>query len=100
MAQAADSPIGFRPCSKGPESSLAPQPDVSLTQLHSWQASPAGLIATHIADLVWTVIELKNLAANSRALHLFAVEMPELEWAESELIDLIARIHRNPGVAA
>src|SRR5690349_15345020 len=100
MAQAAGSPIGFRPPSKGPESSLPPLHDISLTELHTWQACPAGLFAAHVAGLVSSVGELKSLSATSAGLPLIAAELPELEWVETELIRLIVRIHRNQGVAA
>jgi hypothetical protein len=99
MAQAADSPIGFPLASKDPQPGISLSGDISLAELHAWQASPAGMIAAHMAALVSTVEELKNLSASPLGC-LLGAELPDLELVHTEIGQLISRIHRARGIAA
>ena len=95
MAQAADSRIGFHPPATVPDHGTSPPGDTFLAELHAWQASPAGMIASHVAGLGATTADLKRLAAKSIGLRLLARELPDLKLIQAEIGQLIAKLHRN-----
>src|SRR5437016_2578748 len=96
MAQAESLPTGFEGASQAPQHST----DGPLSQLHEWQASPAGMIAAHVVDLVSTVAQLEKLAGNPVHFRLMAAELAELHLVQTELGRLASRICRTQGVAA
>jgi hypothetical protein len=100
MAEAIDSPIGFPSASKAPDPGISPPRHISLEQLHAWQISPAGMMAAHVAGLVSTIEELNNLSASPLGLALLAAELRDLEFVQTEIGQLMSRIHRSQGVAA
>ena len=100
MAQAADSPIGFRSAAKVPAPGTSPPDHSSLAELHAWQASPAGMAATQIFTLRSTLADLQQLAANPPGLHLLAAELLELELIQAEIVNLISQLRAPREIAA
>jgi hypothetical protein len=100
MAQAADSRIGFHSTAKVPAPVLSTPGDRPLAKLHAWQASPAGMIASHVAALGATTADLERLAARPLGLCLLAPELPDLERIQTEISQLIAKLRRSRGRVA
>jgi hypothetical protein len=98
MAQAADSPIGFRPAAKVTAS--GPLGDSSPAELHAWQASPAGMAAAEIFSLGSTVADLQRLAANPLGSRCLAPELPGLELIQTEITRLISEVRATREIAA
>jgi len=71
-----------------------------LDQLHEWQSSPAGMIASYVRDLVSSSTELTRLSGDAVLFGLIATEVSDLELARSEISKLIFRIRRTQGAAA
>ena len=70
-----------------------------LDQLHEWQSSPAGMIASYVAGLVSTSMELKRLSRDPVSFRLIATEVSDLELVETEISQLISRMQRTKGGA-
>lgn len=100
MAQAADSPIGFRSPAKVPDFEPVPPGDSSLAELYAWQASPAGMAAAEIFSLVSTTSDLKRLAASPFGFRLLAAELPDLELALADISQLISQLRATRELAA
>jgi hypothetical protein len=92
MAQAADSPIGFRSAAKVRVPGICLPDDGSLAGLHAWQASSAGLAQAQIFSLGSTIADLTRLAASPPALRLLIAELPNLELVYLEIAQLISRL--------
>ena len=101
MAQATDSPIGFRTAAKVRYPDTPPSPDDrSLAELHAWQASPAGMAASRIFSLGSTITDLQQLAASPVGLRLLAAELPDLELIHADIAQLISRLRATRELAA
>jgi hypothetical protein len=72
----------------------------ALDQLHRWQSSPAGMIASYVVGLVAAIAQLKRLSRDPALFRLFAAEVADLEWINAEIGQLISRIRRTKGAAA
>ena len=95
MAKAADSPIGFHSTAKVPDSGRSTPGDGSLADLHAWQASAAGMIASQVAGLDATTANLKRLAARPVGLALLAPELADLELIQTEIGQLIGKLRSS-----
>jgi hypothetical protein len=100
MAQAADSRIGFHSTAKVPDPGIAAPGNSSLAGLHAWQASPAGMIAGHVAALGATTADLKALAARPLGMRLLTPELSDLQLIQAEIGALIAQLRRSRGSVA
>lgn len=92
MAQAADSPIGFRFAAKDCDPDTAPPGDSSLAELHAWQTSLAGLAASRVYCLGSTIADLKAQAASPLGFHLLVAELPNLELIQADIAQLISQL--------
>jgi hypothetical protein len=98
MAKAIGCPTGFAVSSKGRESGSSQQPDPSLSRLHQYQASPAGLIEAHVTGLVSTVALLKDLSDDPILFRMIANEATTLDGVHVEIGKLIFRISHSRGI--
>jgi hypothetical protein len=64
----------------------------SLSEIHTWQASPQGIIAFRMMDLMAAISELEQLAGNPNVLPLIAAERTDLELANAGLGRLLSRV--------
>jgi hypothetical protein len=71
-----------------------------LADLHAYQVSTEGMIATRVTGLVSTIAELNNLSASPLGLALLAAELADLELVRTEVGQLISRLYRAQGVGA
>ncbi len=63
-----------------------------LANLHAYQASTEGMIASGMFGLVATIADLTRLAESRSGLRLLAVELTDLELAQTEIRQLISRL--------
>jgi hypothetical protein len=98
MAQAADSPIGFRSAAKDPDP-LRPGDD-ALAELQAWQASPAGMVEADIFRLASTISDLERLGATPLGLRLLVAELPDLELIQTEITRLVSELRAIREIAA
>ena len=76
-----------------PAPSRIPSGDqTTFSEIHAWQASPGGIIALRVTDLMTAVSELEQLAGNPNVLPLIAAERIDLELASASLTGLLARV--------
>jgi hypothetical protein len=70
-------------------------------ELHRHQSSPAGMIVTHVVDLVSTTAEPTKRAGNPVHFRLMVAELADLHLAHIQLGRLVTGIYRtHQGVAA